>query len=102
MIVTKEKRSYQRREVFRHVTYEASSPAQKTNAIDAEIQNISTGGACIVTGKAQNPGSVVMLMRPLKHINLMVPSLAEVMWAVRVDGEFRLGLQFIPGRIKMR
>jgi hypothetical protein len=57
MIVTKEKRSYQRREVFRHVTYEASSPAQKTNAIDA---------------------------------------------AVRVDGEFRLGLQFIPGRIKMR
>jgi hypothetical protein len=85
MIVTKEKRSYQRREVFRHVTYEASSPAQKTNAIDAEIQNISTGGACIVTGKAQNPGSVVMLMR-----------------AVRVDGEFRLGLQFIPGRIKMR
>jgi hypothetical protein len=32
----------------------------------------------------------------------MVPSLAEVMWAVRVNGEFRIGLRFLPGRIKIR
>lgn len=92
-----EKRSYPRRELFKHVTYEVGYTAQETEAVDAEIRNISRGGVCIAAVKAQDPGSIVMLMRPLKQSDFMVPSLAEVKWARRSNGGFTMGLKFIPG-----
>lgn len=95
-----EKRFHPRQELLKHVTYEVGHTAQETETVDAEIRNISRGGVCLSAVKVQDPGSVVMLMRPLKHSDFMVPSLAEVRWARRsrsYNGGFRMGLKFIPG-----
>ncbi len=84
-----EKRSHPRRSFTKPVKYEVSVPEHRVEVIEAEILDISNDGACIVTERANEPGSFIRL-RVSPH-----PRLAKVRWVDSTDGRFKMGLQFL-------
>jgi hypothetical protein len=52
-----------------------------------EILDISIGGACVMTERAYEPGSIVRL-------SLSPPRLATVRWVNSIFGRFMVGVKF--------
>jgi hypothetical protein len=86
----KEKRIHPRTKYLKPI----GAPIRKIEAIDAELLDISAGGACIMTDRAYRRGKVVRLRLPLNGTDILVPSLAKVSWVSPTDGRFKMGLKF--------
>jgi hypothetical protein len=89
-----EKRIHPRKKYLKPVQYEIGAPMRKIEAVDAELLDISAGGACIMTDRAYRRGKVVRLRLPLNGTDILVPSLAKVRWVSPTDGRFKMGLKF--------
>ncbi len=91
----KERRHHPRTEFSKPVTIEATLSTHGLEAVGAELLDISSGGACIMTNISYDPGGVVKLNVPLHGTNIHIPSLADVRWVTPVDDGFKLGLHFL-------
>jgi c-di-GMP-binding flagellar brake protein YcgR len=91
----KDRRIKPRNTYLKPIQYEVSTPMRDQEVLDAELFDISAGGACIITGEAYEKGTVVNLKLPLQGTDMMIPSLAEVRWTGPTDSKFKTGLQFL-------
>jgi hypothetical protein len=88
-------RKHPRRALLKPAMFVVSAPMSGVAAIDAETMNISTGGACIVTDRDQEPGSIMRIKLPHLGTDIQVPRLAEVRWVVPANDRYKMGLQFV-------
>ncbi len=63
--------------------------------VDAEILDVSSGGASIVTDSYQKPGDFMKIKLPSPGTDKLVPRLTEVIWAAPVNGKYKMGLLFV-------
>lgn len=84
-----EKRTRLRKPYLKPVKLEVTVPEYRLEVVDAEVQDISNEGACIITERASEPGNFIRL-RVSPH-----PKLAKVRWVSRIEGKYRMGLQFL-------
>lgn len=90
-----EKRLHDRIAVLKSIKYDVGVSKSKLETYDAELLNISSGGACIMTERVFRPGRVIRLRFPLKGSERWLPRLAEVKWVEPALGNLRMGLQFL-------
>jgi hypothetical protein len=77
----KEKRIHSRVKVLRPVSCTCEGGV-------CEILDISVGGACVMTDRAYEPGSIV-------RFSLSPPRLGTVRWVNYTFGRFMVGVQFL-------
>lgn len=83
-------------EVSAHPT-SASTPFRPQVLREAQIQNVSDEGIGLLMKEALKTHEIVKLGLPLPHVEVTMPSLAEVRW-VRQDadhGPYRVGLRYL-------
>lgn len=92
-----EKRTYLRNNATIPVVYEMGDINRRCRSFNGDIENISTGGACIITNNAVDPGRVAMLNLKLEDTDIKVPLFAEVKWTTPAGykRKYRVGLQFL-------
>jgi len=92
-----EKRTYLRKNATIPVVYEMGDINRRCRSFNGDIENISTGGACIITNNAVDPGRVAMLNLKVEDTDIKVPPFAEVKWTkpAGYKGKYRIGLQFL-------
>lgn len=95
MMAEKERRQYPRTELLKPVRCEVNSPIRGVQAVDAQMVDISKGGACISAEVPQEEGRVVRLWVSVHSTDVEIPSLAEVMWEKEDEDGYRTGLQFL-------
>jgi c-di-GMP-binding flagellar brake protein YcgR len=91
----KEKRLYPRTELLKPITYDVGISMSRLETFDAELLNISNGGACIITERGYGPGRVLKLRIPHEGTDGLVPRLAEVRWSDFFESRFKMGLKFL-------
>ena len=93
------KRTYLRKNATIPVVYEMGQIGinKRCQSFNGDIENISTGGACIITNNAVDPGRVAMLNLKVEDTDIRLPAFAEVKWTklVGYKGKYRIGLQFL-------
>ena len=92
-----EKRTYLRKNATISVVYEMGDINRRCLSFNGDIENISTGWACIITNNVVDPGRVAMLNLKLEDTDIKVPLFAEVKWTAPASykGKYRVGLQFL-------
>lgn len=99
-----EKRQAQRFPLSEKVHYEPSvhETSMQTVRIEAQIQNVSAGGLCLLTKEALKTAQVIKIALPLPSVEASTPTLTEVRW-VREDsgkGVYQAGLRFLLSDLK--
>lgn len=93
------KRNYPRKNVIMSVAYEMGQIGinKRCKSFNGDIENISTGGVCIITNNAFDPGRVAMLNLKVEDTDIRLPAFAEVKWTkpVGYKGKYRIGFQFL-------
>ena len=91
------KRTYLRKNATIPVVYETGDINRRCRSFNGDIENISAGGACIITNNAVAPGRVAMLNLKVEDTDIRLPAFAEVKWTkpVGYKGKYRIGLQFL-------
>lgn len=90
-----EKRFYSRIKILKPTTFETNTAKGEVERLDAEILDISAGGACIKTLRSLEAGRVIKLKLELKDADIYAPCIAEVMWAKPDNRKYKVGLQFL-------
>ncbi|MBI5492854.1 MAG: PilZ domain-containing protein [Deltaproteobacteria bacterium] len=90
-----EKRTYPRVKFLKAGTYEISNLMGASGTFDAEILDMSHGGACIRTSRVLESGRVIRLNVDLKDADIRIPCIAEVVWSRSENSDYRVGLQFL-------
>ena len=57
--------------------------------------DVNSNGIGILTEKPISPGGVVKVYLPLGDPKTMIPTLSEVRWTRKSEGNYRMGLHFI-------
>jgi hypothetical protein len=83
-----EKRSHHRTTFFNPITCKVRTPAESAEDIYADLLDISDGGVCIVTERAYESDSFLMLRIP------PYSRLTKVRWVSPDDDKFKMGLKF--------
>lgn len=73
----------------------AAVPERFVPGPDAEIVDLSAGGACIRTSRTLEPGSRITFALNLKDIGEEVAFEAEVRWVRREDSKNLIGIKFL-------
>ena len=58
------------------------------------VLDISNNGAGMTGDSALKKGEIVKLFLPVKKVRIHLPVFAEVVWSVRANCRFRMGLRF--------
>jgi hypothetical protein len=76
-----------------------SSSAPKSQGIrkEAEAQNLSNGGICLLTIEALKTSEVLQLNLFVSRFGISIPTVAEVVWTSRRSGKgpYRAGLRYL-------
>ena len=96
-----EKRQNQRHAISRQVRWAEISPVgtpgETARTIRGELQDISSGGVCLLTSHPLEESCLVRGSIPLAEVPVSLPSLMRVCWVQRVPkgARYRVGLQFL-------
>jgi hypothetical protein len=67
----------------------------QTRLLKGKVENISAGGACVLTRKRLKESQIVHCELKIPNIPITIPTLMQVRWTVPRKEQFRSGLQFL-------
>jgi hypothetical protein len=84
---TEGKRLHVRYPLSQRVTFELSTPLTlqqpRSEETEADTQNVSEGGLCLVTGRSLEESQIIKIKLPIPNVVAKTPTLAEVRWVKR-------------------
>jgi hypothetical protein len=102
VIPRKERRQHERFpqafEVHARCLMSQSTPNDSPKEFDGRIQNLSAGGACILSQCPLTPAAFVFCNFPVSDVPVSVPAFMQVRWTVKSDQKspnYITGFQFI-------
>lgn len=92
------KRSFERSFFNQPIVLEMSIyEGQQIKQIQYEgtAQDISRGGLGLITANEFSPGEILKVNLPVRYTDMVVPIFAKTVWSTWVQGQYRVGLQFL-------
>ena len=90
---TEGKRLHVRYPLSQRVTYELSTPLTlqqpRSEEAEADTQNISEGGLCLITERSLEESQIVKIKLPIPNVVTKTPTLAEVRWVKREPSDWQ-------------
>jgi hypothetical protein len=75
---------------------ETEERVRHEKSFEGELQNLSSGGACVITGQPLRAFEVLKITFPISNIVSTPGTLAEVRWSnVLPEGKYMSGLRFL-------